>query len=71
MRFFAQGRLGHTILNMSIYSLWMLVQYCPKNDSWMKGESFTEIVKRIALLENREVDDVMLEVTTIRKRIDS
>lgn len=70
MNFFVQGKLGQCILKMSLDGLWMLVKFSPPNDSWMRGESLTEIVKRIALLENRQVDAVMLEVKTIRKQID-
>jgi hypothetical protein len=70
MRFFAQGRLGHTVLNMSLSGLWTLVKFCPPHDPWLKGESFTEIIKRIASLEHREFADVQSEVTAIRQQID-
>lgn len=71
MKFFAQGRLGHTILNLPAKDLWTLVRLSPPHDPWMKGESATEIIKRIAALENREFNEVYLEVTSIRKQIDS
>jgi len=69
MKFFAQGRLGQTILGMSLSGLWTLVKFCPKNDSWLRGESLTEIIKRIASLEQRTIDDVRQEVTGIREQM--
>lgn len=71
MKFFAQGRLGHTILNLPLNDLWMLVKHSPPHDPWLKGESFVEIVKRIAKLEGRIFDAVLAEVNSIRSIKDS
>lgn len=70
MNCFAQGKLNQTIQSLSAESLWVLVKHSPAKDSLLRGESLTEIVKRIALLENRQVDEVMLQVKTIREAKD-
>lgn len=70
MKFFYAGRLGHTILSLPLYGLRMIVAHSPPNDPWLVGESLKEIIKRIAHLECRDIDDVTEEVRNIRSNVD-
>lgn len=70
MKFFYAGRLGHTILTLPLYGLRMIVEHSPPLDPWLSGESLGEIIKRIALLESRDIDDVTAEVKDIRSKVD-
>lgn len=71
MKFFYAGRLGHTILTLPLYGLRMIVTHSPPKDPWLSGESLREIIKRIALLEARDVAEVTEEVRNIRSSVDN
>jgi len=66
--YFAQGRLGTEISNLSLHGLWMIVEHSPHNDHWMKGGSLHAIIARIAKLEGSKVCDVDAEVKKMRDK---
>ena len=65
--FYSSGRLGTELVKLPLYALEMLVNHSPDDDPLLKGETLEVIIKRIALLSERDYDEVKCEVTQILK----
>lgn len=56
--FYPLCRLGTELVRMPLYALDMLVKHSPDGDPWLRGETLDVIIKRIALLSERDYDGV-------------
>jgi len=65
--FYPCGRLGTELSQLPLYALEMLVKHCPDEDPLLKGGTLEFIIKRIAILSERDYDEVKCEVTQILK----
>ena len=65
--FYPYGRLGLELIRMPLYAFEMLVKHLPDEDPLMSGETLEVIIKRIAVLSERDYDEVKSEVTNILK----
>lgn len=61
--YFAQGRLGTELSLLPLYFFEMLVDHSPDGDPWLRGETLEFIIKRMAMLSERDYAEVKSEVT--------
>ena len=61
------GRLWTELYrNTPLYGLWMFVKHSPSGDSWMRGDSYRVIQKRIVELSGMDKEEVSRECDRLR-----